>query len=310
MIAVLFAGHGAEHPGMGGDLVGPASPLVELAAALGGFDASKLLRRGGPGLHHTQVVQPLLTAVNLTILATLAERGVAWQLCLGHSLGELAAWSASGAITASEAVTLAARRGAILAELARARPGGMLALRLEVGADDSAVLDAALALGRAHGVVDVAVHNAPGQWVLSGERAALGVIAGRVGGTFVATDGAWHSRLMADGVDAFRAAVEAAAATARPRTIGIVANQDGRLCRPNDDFVAPFVAQMTGTVRWSACLRTLAELEVGDVVLVGPSKTLAGLLRANLGAQIDAGQLRIHRVESRRELDAAVEALA
>lgn len=307
MIAVLFAGHGAEHAGMGNDLVGPKAALVELASALGEFDGAKLLRRGGPALHHTQVVQPLLTAVNLTILAALAERGLTWQLCLGHSLGELAAWSASGAITPSDAVTLAARRGAILAELARAHPGAMLALRID--RIDDAELDQALGLGRTHGVVDVAVHNAPGQWVLSGERPALAAITGRFGGSFVATDGAWHSRLMAGGVDAFREAVEAAALRASPRTIGIIANQDGRLRGAGEDFVAPFVAQMTGTVRWAACLRTLAGLGVREAVLVGPCKVLAGHLNANLGAQIDAGELRIHRVECRRDLDALVEAL-
>ncbi|KIG19059.1 Malonyl CoA-acyl carrier protein transacylase [Enhygromyxa salina] len=314
MIAVLFAGHGAEHPGMGQDWVGPGSALVELAGSLAGFDAGKLLRRGGPSLHHTQVVQPLLTAVNLTILAALAQRGLAWQLCMGHSLGELAAWSASGAITASDAVTLAARRGAILAELARAHPGAMLALRFDLagatGEAEAAKLDEALALGRAHGVVDPAVHNGPGQWVLSGQRPALAEIAKRFGGSFVATDGAWHSRLMAAGVAPFRVAVEAAAANAQPRSRGIITNQDGCLCRPEQDFVAPFVAQMTDTVRWVACLRTLAKLEVRDAVLVGPSKALAGSLLATLGAKIDAGALRVHRVETRRELDAVVELLA
>ncbi len=298
MIALLFAGHGAEHPGMGADLVADDSELIALASALGEFDGAKLLRRGGPALHRTRVVQPLLTAVNLTILARLVERGLRWQVCLGHSLGELAAWSATGAITAVQAITLAAKRGAILAELARAHPGGMLALQLDDGD-----LDEALALGRACGIVDIAVHNAPGQWVLSGERSALAAITGRFGGSFVATDGAWHSRLMGGGVEAFRGAVEAV--EARPRTIGIIANHDGRLLGPSEDFVVPFVAQMTGTVRWAACMSTLASLDVREAVIVGPGKILAGLLQANLAT----GQLRIHRVENRRDLDRVIEVL-
>ena len=99
MIAVAFAGHGAEHPGMGAELVEPDAPLVALAAARGGFDAGRLLRRGGPQLHRTATVQPLLTAVNLTILAQLREAGLRWQLCLGPSLGELAAWAAAGGLS-------------------------------------------------------------------------------------------------------------------------------------------------------------------------------------------------------------------
>ena len=110
MIAVAFAGHGAERPRMGEDLVDPSMELLALAAAAGGFDAAKLLRRGGPRLHHSAVVQPLLTAVNLTILDQLRARGLSWQLCLGHSLGELAAWSAAGGLEARSAVELAAAR--------------------------------------------------------------------------------------------------------------------------------------------------------------------------------------------------------
>jgi malonyl CoA-acyl carrier protein transacylase len=66
---------------------------------------------------------------------------------------------------------------------------------------------------------------------------------------------------------------------------------------------------MTGTVRWAACLRTLDALGAREVVLVGPSKVLAGLLHANLGAKIDAGALRIHRVEARSDLDRLAETL-
>jgi [acyl-carrier-protein] S-malonyltransferase len=289
---------------MGADLIADDTELIALASALGEFDGAKLLRRGGPALHRTRVVQPLLTAVNLTILARLVERGLRWQLCLGHSLGELAAWSATGAITAVQAVTLAAKRGAIVTELAHASPGGMLALHLNEGD-----LDEALALGRGCGIVDVALHNGPDQWVFAGERSALAVITGRFGGNFVPTDGAWHSRMMAPAVEPFRAAVEAVHAQARPRTIGIIANHDGRLRGPTDDFVAPFVAQMTGTVHWAACMSTLAGLDVREAVIVGPGKTVAGLLQANLAARIDAGQLRIHRVEDRRDLDRVIEVL-
>lgn len=298
MIAVLFAGHGAEHPGMGADLVAPDAPLIELASERGGFDGAKLLRRGGPSLHQTAVVQPLLTAVNLTILEAMAERGLGWQLCAGHSLGELAAWSAAGGLTAESAVTLAARRGQILAKLARHSLGAMLGVEV-----DEDQLDALLARGRARGIVDAAVHNAPREWVLSGERGALAAIAGEHGGTFVAREGAWHSALMAAGANAFADAL--ANIELRRRAHGIIANHDGRLVPPDEDFTAPFLAQLTGTVRWAACMRTLAQLDVREAVLVGPGKLLASLLAKNLGQRSP----RIHRVEQRRDLDRLVEVL-
>ena len=62
-----------------------------------------------------------------------------------------------------------------MAREAASNPGGMLAL-VQAGRDTA---EAAIAVGAPHGVVGLAVVNAPDQWVLSGEDPALSVVASR-----------------------------------------------------------------------------------------------------------------------------------
>src|SRR3954452_20966129 len=84
----------------------------------------------------------------------------------GHSLGELTALAVSQAISERDAMRLAALRGRLMSESgARRGDGAMLAA---LGGDDAVVL----AVAERHNVT-LANDNAPGQLVLSGERAAL-----------------------------------------------------------------------------------------------------------------------------------------
>ena len=55
--------------------------------------------------------------------------------------------------------------------------------------------------------------------------------------------------------------------------------------------------------------RRLLTTAVRELVLVGPSRALAGLVRDNLGAALDSGRLRVHRVEARRDLERVCELL-
>src|SRR3712207_2243272 len=81
----------------------------------------------------------------------------------GHSLGEIAALAAAGALEVDDALRLVVLRGRLMAEADA--DGSMLALLGGTIADARAVADAT--------GVSVANDNAPGQVVLSGSRAAL-----------------------------------------------------------------------------------------------------------------------------------------
>lgn len=298
---------------MGLDLAGRdprAAELLELAGEHGGFSATTVLRRGGDRLASTRVLQPLLTAVVLGITEALARHGLRPSIALGHSLGELAAWSALGGVSSESAIALAAERGRILDEVSRthAERVGMLALpRL-----DTAGFERALALAREHGSVDVATHNAPGRWVLSGERRALQGIARTIGGRFVETSGAWHWRGLAPAREQLRAAL-ASIANVAP-TPGLILDFDGSFLgdRGRAVLTDALVDQVDGTVRFAAGMETLRRAaergQVRELWLIGPAKIARGLVRENLGIRDleSAERPRVRVVETPADIDAQV----
>ncbi len=277
---MVFPGHGAEQPRMGLALasVHPRSAaLLEHAGAVGGFDARTVLRRAGDRLADTRVLQPLMSAVLLGIVAALADLGVRPDLALGYSLGELSAWSALGGVRAEQAIELAGVRGRALGAIASEHEGAMLVLPLL----DEPEVQAAIELGCSKGLVDRAIHVEPKRWVLSGDPPALVEILESYGGSFVPTTGAWHSRRMSPARVEFGAALQALEPSICP-TPTLICNHDGAVLAERS-IVPCLLDQIDGTFEFVAAMQTLAAtLDAdGTLILVGPPKPLRALIRAN-----------------------------
>src|SRR3954454_21500261 len=151
--AILFPGQGSQAPGMR-DLVAQHAP--ELLERLGdeSFD------RVGES---TRFAQPAIFCASLAGWRAVDAEPLAMA---GHSLGELTALVAAGALDPFDGLQLVVLRGRLMAD---AGGGTMLAL---LGAEP----EQADALAAAHGVT-VANDNAPGQLVLSGPTAAVDACA-------------------------------------------------------------------------------------------------------------------------------------
>ncbi|MEJ8672501.1 acyltransferase domain-containing protein [Streptomyces sp. MS1.AVA.1] len=118
-VGLVFVGNGSQWAGMAADLL-DADPVFRaeveavdaaLAPRLGWSVVAQLRRPADEwGLEATEVAQPLLFAVQAGIVAVLRERGVKWTVALGHSVGEVAAAYAVGALTLTEASWVIAER--------------------------------------------------------------------------------------------------------------------------------------------------------------------------------------------------------
>jgi malonyl CoA-acyl carrier protein transacylase len=183
----------------------------------------------------------------------------------GHSLGELAALTAAGALSREDALELVVLRGRLMAD---ADPdGSMIALIGGTPEDAEAVAEAA--------GVTVANDNAPGQIVLSGPRAALAVAeeaARERGGRTLPVDvaGAFHSPSMQPAVEPFRAALEEVEVR-EPRFTVL----SGASTRPFEDIRAELADALVRPVRWRETMLALHEAGVTRFVEVGPGKLLA-----------------------------------
>jgi len=113
-LAVLYAGQGAQHPGMGKEFY-EASPAFRAAfdSAVLDFDLHRVCFEDPDGvLNQTEYTQPCMVAFACGVTAVLAEKGVKPAYLAGLSLGEYSALQAAGVFTAKQAIELTGRHPA------------------------------------------------------------------------------------------------------------------------------------------------------------------------------------------------------
>ncbi len=302
-VALICAGQGAERPGSAVELAEASRPTGELlarASAATGLDLVRALRRGDPVLDRTEVVQPLLAALSLGVARELLDAGLRPELVAGHSAGEVAAVAIAGWLGFDEAVDLAHFRGKIMAREAERRPGRMLAVFVD---SEGAALEA-VELGRERGAVDLAGHNGPGEWVLTGDERALRRVAGALPSAWLPVAGAWHGPAMAGAVEELGDELRARLRPRRGSWPKFVSDGDGEVIEDHDQLAGVLAEQLVRPVRLAAVFATLSREGVRDLVVAGPGKALGGLARTNLDPTV-----AVHPTGDPRDLGRTKEAL-
>ena len=283
-IALLFAGQGAQSVGMGRDLAGQfavAADLFRRADEILGRNLSEIAWTGPiEELTKTSNCQPALYVHGLACLAILHELGGGFSIggAAGLSLGEMTAHAAASTFDFANGLKLVQRRGELMDEACAATNGAMAAM---IGADESAVR--ALA---ADADVDVANINAPGQIVISGERAKVEAAIGMAKehgvrrATLLNVAGAYHSRLMESAYQKLGAVL--VHVPVQPPRFPVISNVTGAEVTTPIEIRRTLQDQVTGTVRWLDCMERLADLGCDLFVELGPGGVLAGLLRRTL----------------------------
>src|SRR5258708_2442197 len=125
--AFVFPGQGSQHVGMSADLVQQypaAAQTFEQADQILGFSLSKLCFEGpAETLDETINTQPALYVAGIATLRILeATHGPAPLAVAGHSLGELTALTAAGALPFEAGVKLVRERGRLMKEAGEKNP--------------------------------------------------------------------------------------------------------------------------------------------------------------------------------------------
>jgi len=201
-VAFIFSGNGAQWPGMGQRLMTEAPRFAEIMSGLeapiraqAGFSIIDELWAGSAAsrLDDTAVAQPLLFAMQVALSTLLRERGIEAQAVAGHSVGEVAAAWAAGALSLDQAIEVVCARSAAQAPT---RGFGRMAV---VGLSEAAAHE--LIASEKFSNVEVAGINSPGNVTLSGNLTDLermGHILAQRGVFFrlLDLDYAFHSRAM------------------------------------------------------------------------------------------------------------------
>ena len=288
-IALLFAGQGAQSVGMGRDLAEQfpsAAELFQKADKILGRNLTDIAWKGPiEDLTKTSNCQPALFVHGLAALAVLRDTAGEFPIggVAGLSLGEITAHAAAGTFDFATGLKLVQRRGELMDEACAATNGAMAAM---IGGPENEVRRLA-----ADHDVDVANINAPGQIVISGERAkveaAVGVAReyGIRRATMLNVAGAYHSRLMDS---AYRALGHALIdVEMQLPQFPVISNVTGDEVKTLPEIRQTLQDQVTSTVRWTDCMERLIDLGCEFFIELGPGGVLAGLLqRIDKGADV------------------------
>lgn len=247
---------------------------------------SKLMWEGPESdLTLTENAQPAIMAASMAIVRVLQREGGLdlarhARLVAGHSLGEYTALCASGSFTLSDAARLLKARGRAMQDAVPVGEGGMSALLGAEIADAEAAAAEASALG---GICVVANDNAPGQVVISGNKATVeraGELAKAKGAKramALNVSAPFHSPLMRPAADTMREAL--AQVTIRPPAAPLIANVTAAEIAEPETIRRLLVEQVTSRVRWRESVLAFRGLGVDTTVEAGGGKVLTGMVK-------------------------------
>lgn len=283
-LGFLYAGQGAQHPGMGADLYEKYPAFrAALDGADAGFDLKAVSFTDPDGLlNETRYTQPCMVAFAVGLTDVLAEKGIVPAAAAGLSLGEYSALYAAGVLDGKTAVEMVAFRGKAMTDAAKGVDSSMMAV---LGADRETVA-AACKAASSLGIVEPCNFNCPGQIVIGGKRAAVekaAAVAKELGAKRcmpLNVSGPFHTSLLKPAGDALREYFKTV--DFQEPSIPVLHNCLGGENRTGDSIPALLERQVQSAVYMEDCIRAMAALGVDAMVEIGPGKALTGFVKKTL----------------------------
>lgn len=277
----MFAGQGAQVPGMGRDFAEADKEIAsffEKAGSVLGFDLAKICFEGpAEELMKSNICQPAIFVTSYAAYTAFLKRtGAEFSCAAGLSLGEWGALCASGVLDFEDTLKVLEARGRFMQEACEAEPSGMIAV---VGASKEQ-LDA---LCEKSGCT-VANINSAAQQVLSGSKdqiASAASVAKELGikrAIPLATAGAFHSRFMQSAREKLAPVLDSI--SFRAPKFPVLSNVTGKPhSSDGSEIRALMLEQVTGTTNWAADVEMAKQMGATRFIEFGPGKVLSGLVK-------------------------------
>lgn len=277
----MFPGQGSQTPGMGQTLITQdetRQALADLGTRIG-LDLTTLMTTGTKDeLKATDIAQPAIVAHSALLAQQYAAQGHTPDFVLGHSVGEYSALVAASVITPSEAVYLVRERGKLMNQVT----GGTMAAVIGMN-DVEAAHHAVESIAATGEIVQIANYNCPGQFVISGQIAAVESATAKLkelGAKRVLpldVSGAFHSSLMTPFAPRFEDILVSSPFKAAKTKF--ISNVDSAFHDQPDELIRLLVQQLYSPVRFESCVERLIEEGADTFIEFGPSSPLSGLVK-------------------------------
>ena len=280
-ICCVFAGQGAQVPGMGKDFAeadAAAMALFDTANEVLGFDLKKVCFEGpAEELTKSNICQPAIFVTSYAAYQALQKkRPTAFDCAAGLSLGEWGALCAAGVLDFASTLKVLEARGRFMQEACEATPSGMIAI---MGASPEQLKTLCEKTG-----CTVANINSAAQQVLSGSKeaiAAAAAVAKELGikrAIPLATAGGFHSPFMAPAREKLAPVLDTI--TFHAPKFPVLSNVTGQPHASDPAAIkALMLEQVTGTTNWAADVAAAKALGCTTFVEFGPGKVLSGLIK-------------------------------
>lgn len=301
----VFAGQGAQVPGMGMDFAmedRDAANAFALADRVMGFEISKVCFEGPvEELTKSSICQPAIFTVSYVSHMMLQKRRkTEFAAAAGLSLGEWGALCIAGVLDFESTLKVLEARGKFMQEACEATPSGMIAI---IGAGDEDIKEICDRSG-----CTVANVNSAVQVVLSGSQMEVeaAVRAAKALGIKkaipLATAGAFHSNYMKSAREKLSPILDTVKFNV-PK-IPVLSNVTGKP-HPSDPgaIKKAMLEQITKPTNWLADVETAKALGGTRFIEFGPGKVLSGLVK-----KIDPSLVAVN-IGDRSSLEAALEIL-
>ncbi len=293
--ALLFPGQGSQYIGMCAELIqqfAVAEEVFEEANQVLNFDLRSLILNGNINeLTLSENAQPAVVTASYALFRVFEELIDGKPVCAaGHSLGEISALIAAGALSFSDGLLYARKRGELMHHAVQEKKGGAgIVVDLDVK-----TLNTLIDSIKPYDYVTISGYNSPRQFIVAGTSSALLLLEKEVdknGGEFIPfkmmpmkVDSPYHSNLMAFLTPQFRKILPSI--KFKKTNFDIWSTITAKVITLSDSISDILCNQLILPVCWNQVLKGMCKAGVELLIDIGPQEIMSNLVKENPGLPI------------------------
>lgn len=256
-----------------------AKQYFEKANEILGFRITDIMFNGSDEeLRQTRVTQPAVFLHSVIQTIVLGEEFKP-DMVAGHSLGELSALTAAGALSFEDGLKLVYQRAMAMQKACEMQPSTMAAV---LGLADDVVENICNEINATGDIVVAANYNCPGQVVISGSIEGVNKAcealkaAGAKRALPLSVSGAFHSPLMQPAKEELEKAIDGTVFSTP--VCPVYQNVDAKPHTVPEEIKANLIAQLTAPVRWTPTIINMINDGATEFTECGPGSVQQGLI--------------------------------